>query len=194
MLRFIHTCDLLGLNYCKNFSVQANMKMDTQPTIELFSPCKIWPNSKCEGTHLVQYNPLFSELIHAIVDTLSQVWMDPDSLKLEPCKIPNKYRRWSALGEFHVFRTPKRLFFASGDSAPRKYVHGATEIQSCKVHENERKTRIQPNRWFDRVCLILVLQAQITVLVPRGFKCCWNYCRFIVDFNQWEEYTRTTRV
>ena len=73
MLGFIHTCDLLGLNYCKNFSVQANMKMGTQPTIELFSPCKSWPNSKCEGTHLVQYNPLFSELIHAIVHALSQV-------------------------------------------------------------------------------------------------------------------------
>ena len=54
-------CDLLNMNYCANFPVQVIAKMGTLPIIELFSPCKSWPNIKCECAHLVQYNPLFSE-------------------------------------------------------------------------------------------------------------------------------------
>ena len=38
-----------------------HQNMDTQPIIELFSPCKSWANSKCESAYFIQYNPLFSE-------------------------------------------------------------------------------------------------------------------------------------
>ena len=49
-------------HYRVNFSVHTiEKKIDTQPIIELFSPYKSWPNSKCECTHLVQYSPLFSK-------------------------------------------------------------------------------------------------------------------------------------
>ena len=44
-----------------NYTVHTSEKMGTQPFIELFSPRKSWPNSKCECSHLIQYNPLFSE-------------------------------------------------------------------------------------------------------------------------------------
>ena len=33
-------------------------KMGTQPIINFFSPCKSWPNNKCECTCFVQYNQL----------------------------------------------------------------------------------------------------------------------------------------
>ena len=38
---FIHTCDLLGMNYCINFSVHAISKKGTQPIIELSVHAKV---------------------------------------------------------------------------------------------------------------------------------------------------------
>ena len=35
--------------------------MGTQPIIQLSNPCYSWPNSKCEYTHLVEYNPLHND-------------------------------------------------------------------------------------------------------------------------------------
>ena len=58
VLGFIQTFDLLDVNYCVNFSVHTIMTNGfTTHYIELFSPCKSWPNSKGGCTHLVQYNP-----------------------------------------------------------------------------------------------------------------------------------------
>ena len=37
--------------YCANLAVNPI----TQPIIELFSPCKSWPNSNCECIHLAQF-------------------------------------------------------------------------------------------------------------------------------------------
>ena len=48
--------------------------MDTQPIIEFFNLGKSWPNSKCEYTHLVQDNQLFSE---RYTPKNSKVWMNP---------------------------------------------------------------------------------------------------------------------
>ena len=39
LLRSIHTCNLLGVNYCMNFSVLKITKMGAQPNTELFSLC-----------------------------------------------------------------------------------------------------------------------------------------------------------
>ena len=61
-LRFIRR-ELLG-----ECAVHAIPKMSTQPIVELFDPCKGWPNSKCECL-LSTVQPMFWGKVHAIVHT-----------------------------------------------------------------------------------------------------------------------------
>ena len=59
----------------KLFSPHNREKLRTQPIIELFSPCEGWPISKCECACLLQYNPLFSKIVHTIgFFTNAQSW------------------------------------------------------------------------------------------------------------------------
>ena len=61
-LGFIHTCDLLGMNYSQSIRSQ---KMDTQPIIELFSLCKRLPGWSVNVYSTVHYLANRSRNSHA---------------------------------------------------------------------------------------------------------------------------------
>ena len=71
----IHTCHLLGVNYCVNYSVHTiYAKVDQIATVQ-WGWCLPGGGAKCKYAHLVQYNPLSTHK--------SDVWMDPYSCCLQ---------------------------------------------------------------------------------------------------------------